>query len=168
MEQGYDKQKELARAMKRCSVAEKAPYDVLESLLRKGVSLPDAEEIVNYLQKEKFVDPQRFARAYVREKMRFNKWGEYKIREMLRSKRIDAEVINTVLSDAFSESDSGEQLSQLLKKKLAGIKEPDPRKVKEKLMRFAVSRGYPVSLALEKISALMQENKKHFAAGDFD
>lgn len=98
--------------------------------------------IICRLVEDKFVDDARFAEAYVRDKARFSKWGKVKISYNLRALGISGEVVHCALennSGLFSE----EQLEALLKKKWSMLHNGDaPEKKKEKLLRFALGRGF--------------------------
>lgn len=100
------------------------------------------EEIVEALVKERFVDDARFADAYVRDKVRFAKWGKMKVQYNLRSLGVDDAIIKGALEGNSHLFDDG-MLEELLEKKWSQMKEGEPlEKRREKLLRFALGRGF--------------------------
>jgi len=124
-----------------CSKAEKCSSEVFEKLRLWGLSIEESEPVVEKLIDEKFIDNERFARAFVKDKFRFNHWGKQKIAYMLRTKNISPEILEL----AFEEiEDDGylDELRKLLTDKEKSIKAIDKYDKRNKLMRFALGRGF--------------------------
>lgn len=123
-----------------------ANAEYCESDLRKKMQrwdMPDGAEdaVITQLTKERFIDEERFARAFVREKFRFNKWGKVRITLELKRKGIDQFVIEDALEEIPSE-DNMDILSNLLASKKKTVKGKSDYEIKCKLIRFALSRGF--------------------------
>jgi len=98
-----------------------------------------AEEIVESLIADRFVDDARYAAFFAREKSSINGWGSVKIRYMLRSKGVSDACINAALQEV--DTDKAEsRLRKLLAAKWKSLAD-DPQG-KFKLIKFALSRGY--------------------------
>ena len=98
-----------------------------------------AEQVLETLVAEKYVDDLRYALAYCRDKASLSGWGEVKIRYMLSAKGISRELI----AEALEEIDSNraqDRLNRLLQTKYKSIKD-DPQ-CRLKLLRYALGRGY--------------------------
>ncbi len=67
-----------------CSMAEHCRAEVMEKLYQWGVSSEWMEGILNHLEQEGYIDQVRYAKAFVRDKYRFNQWGRIKIAQSLR------------------------------------------------------------------------------------
>ncbi|HET6559976.1 MAG TPA: regulatory protein RecX [Prolixibacteraceae bacterium] len=124
-----------------CSRGEICSYDILEKLRKWGLEEEDAQEVINHLKEEKYIDDERFARAYVKDKFRFNHWGRQKIAFMLHAKKISREIQEAAFDEIEDEPYTG-QLIQLLENKAKTIKSDDPYDRRNKLMRFAMGRGF--------------------------
>lgn len=159
-----DKQKALEKLRMECSRMELCTGQVMRKLLRwrqsdlrnGRVSLTEEEmaSIVESLVKERFVDDSRFAEAYVRDKARFAKWGRVKISYNLKSLGIGESIISGAIA-ANSSLFDGDLLDSILEKKLKQLKESDSPKVKrEKLLRFALGRGFEYDQIIPKIKNL--------------
>ena len=106
-----------------------------------------------YLKKEKFVDDQRYAIAFVRDKYRFNQWGRIKIDQSLRLKHIDTESINLAMEE-IDEEEYQEALLSLLRKKLPAIKAKNDYERNGKLIRFAAGHGYSMDEILQSLKRI--------------
>ena len=100
-----------------------------------------------------------FARAFVRDKYRFNGWGSLRLQAELRRHRIPSHLIDAAIEELEEEEmQSEDQLTALLERKYrslpAGL---EPRKVYDRLTRFALYRGYPYEDVREAISELLSD-----------
>lgn len=131
----------LNKAAAYCSAAEHCKSEVLDKLKGWGVGDDIAEKTVETLVREKFISDDRFARAYVRDKLRFAGWGRQKSAMMLRAKNIAPEIISDAIS-GIDENEYMEMLFKILKSKERTLKYSNDYERRGKLMRFAASRGF--------------------------
>jgi len=124
-----------------CAGAEYCEADLRKKMQRW--EMPDGAEdaVIAQLIKERFVDEERFARAFVREKFRFNKWGRVRITQELKMKRISQNTIEDALEEIPSD-DNLETLKALIESKKKSVKGKSDYEIKCKLIRFALSRGF--------------------------
>ena len=101
--------------------------------------------IIDRLIKERYVDDERYARAFVKDKIRYNKWGRRKVQQALWQKHIDAEIQQRVL-DEIDEKEYLDILRPLLKQKRKNIRAASDYELNQKLARFALSRGFTFDL----------------------
>lgn len=142
-----DAKKALNATAALCSKKEHAAADIRRKLANWGIGAEDEEKIIDFLRKNKFLDDNRFARFYARDKFRFNKWGKQKIAAALRQKQIDSAVIAEALNQ-LETSDYSDTCLHLLQQKLKHSKETDPIKQKAKLIRFGTGRGFDYETVL--------------------
>lgn len=143
----------LNKAAIYASRCEHCESEVREKLLGWGGSEEDADEIITYLIEERYIDNQRYANSYTRDKFRFNHWGKYKISMMLRSKDICNEIIEEALNQ-IDEEEYLEKLEQILRDKLRSLKYSSEYEKKGKLFKFAQSRGFESSAISKVIDGL--------------
>jgi regulatory protein len=144
----------LASLARLCSKAERSTGDARRLMYRWGVAPAEQQKILDSLIAQKFIDDERFAAVYVREKVRFSGWGVYKIRAALSAKGIAREVIDRALEGLDGEV-MDERLHKQLLRKATQIKASTEYEMRTKLMRYALSLGYDydtVSEAVAKIS----------------
>jgi regulatory protein len=136
-----DYEKLVARAAKICSTAEKCSYDIREKLVSWGSNEAEAEKTISYLKKNQFLDDKRYAQFFVKDKLKFNKWGRVKIAYALRRKQIEAEVIENAI-ETIDEAQYEEILDQLLEAKIKSVGNIRQAAGKAKILRFAAQRGF--------------------------
>ena len=131
----------LFRLTTLCSQAEHCTWEMTEKMRRWGLSDEAQARIMQYLTDEGYIDETRYCRAFVRDKIRHNKWGRRKVEQALLAKRISRDTYLPVL-DETDDADYLEVLRPLLKSRrnqLGGMSDYEQR---GRLMRFAMSRGF--------------------------
>ncbi len=139
----------LNKAATYASRCEHCESEVREKLMNWCASREETDEIIAYLIEERYIDNQRYANSYAKDKFRFNHWGKYKIGMMLKSKNIDNEFIEGALGQ-IEEEEYLEKLEQILRDKLRSLKYSSEYEKKGKLFKFAQSRGFESS-AISKV-----------------
>lgn len=124
-----------------CSRSEKCTSEILEKLRLFGLSAEESEPVMKKLADEKYIDDERFARAFVKDKFRFNHWGKQKIEYMLRAKKINQDILELAFEEIEDEG-YAEELLKLLTDKAKTVKAKDQYDKRNKLMRFAMGRGF--------------------------
>ncbi|MCQ2249735.1 MAG: RecX family transcriptional regulator [Bacteroidales bacterium] len=154
--------KTLSKLMVLCSRAEKCESEAYKYMTTRGATNEEAFEAVEYLTANQYVDNERYARSYVADKARFNKWGKDKIVMQLRIKQIPDSVINGAIEEIFDPELEKNTISTELAKKLRGLKDDEPRaKAWEKLMRFAAGRGYPAATCGPIITKMLNDRQNN-------
>lgn len=124
-----------------CSTAEHCRAEVSEKLQKWSVDYEVIERILHRLETEKYIDDERFCRAFVDDKFRFAKWGKVKIAQGLYMKKIPSDVawrhLNEIDQDEYLDI-----LRGLLIAKRKSIRANDDYELNGKLVRFALSRGF--------------------------
>jgi len=144
-------EKALQRVQFLCARQERCSYDITVKLQQWQVSPSDIEKIITKLYADNFINDERYAIMFVRDKSKFNKWGPIKIAYALRAKRISEIVIKESLAALESKNDDG-TLICILSKKASSIKAKSPSDLKAKLIRYGVSRGFEYRRIIEIIN----------------
>lgn len=124
-----------------CANAEHCQHEMLEKMKKWELSEEAQARIMAKLIKGRYIDDERYARAFVKDKIRYNKWGRRKIQQALWMKRIDKDIQQSVLDDVDDEEYLS-VLKPLLKQKRKGIKAGNDYELNQKLVRFALGRGF--------------------------
>ena len=124
-----------------CANAEHCQHEMLEKMRKWELTEAVQARVMARLVKERYVDDERYARAFVKDKIRYNKWGRRKVKQALWLKRIDDNIQRTVL-DEISDEEYLKVLKPLLKQKSKSIKAESDYERNQKLVRFALSRGF--------------------------
>ena len=95
--------KALSRMAHQCARREYCVFDIETKLQRYSLDSEAIDNIVAYLKKEKYIDELRFTRSFIKDKIRFNKWGKTKIEFALRQKRVPQETVEEAFLDFTDE-----------------------------------------------------------------
>lgn len=134
-------QQALSRLMALCARSEHSSGDMLEKMRQWNIGVEAQARIMQRLTEGRFIDDERFARAFVNDKIRYNQWGRRKIEQALTMKRVDRQTQQRVL-DEVDEEEYLRVLRPLLKNKQRSISARNEFEHQMKLMRFALSRGF--------------------------
>jgi len=143
----------LNKSMAQCSHKELCRDDIRKKLSLWGVGNDDIEKIIGILIREKFIDENRYASAFVRDKFKYNKWGKVKIASHLKSKKIPSEIIGPAL-DSIDHEHYIIFLRGLLEVHRRTVKAKNQMDLKAKLLRFALSKGFESSLVYDILNDL--------------
>jgi regulatory protein len=131
----------LGRLAAYCSAAERCIQDVRQKIQAAGLTDEAAGRIIAALEKENFIDEARYARSFVNDRLRFNRWGRIKIAAELRRKGIPPALCREAL-EAIDEDAYRSGLLDLLQKKQQTLNRKDERETFALLYRFAAGRGF--------------------------
>lgn len=128
-----------------CAQSEHCQYEMVEKMRKWELSEEAQARVMAKLVAERYVDDERYARAFVKDKVRYNKWGRRKVEQALWQKRIDEDIRQRVL-DEIDDEEYLNVLRPLLKQKRRSTKATSDYELNRKLMRFALSRGFSFDL----------------------
>lgn len=124
-----------------CAQGEHCQWELTEKMRRWEIDEAAQARVMQRLVAERYVDDERFARAFVKDKVRYNKWGRRKVEQALWQKHIDADTQQRVLSE-IGDEDYLDVLRPLLQQKRRTTKAASDYELSQKLIRFALSRGF--------------------------
>jgi regulatory protein len=102
---------------------------------------------------EKYIDEERYARFFINDKIKYNRWGRRKVEQALYFKHIPREVYEPLLDDVANE-DFESVLLPLLQNKEKSLKYANDYEKRMKLLRFAMQRGFSYEQADKCINML--------------
>ena len=124
-----------------CAQAEHCQQEMRDKMRRWEMDEAVQERVIGRLVKERYIDEERYTRAFVNDKIRYQKWGRRKIQQALWMKRIDNDIQQRVL-DEVDDEEYLDVLRPLLKQKRKTTKAQSDYELNQKLMRFALGRGF--------------------------
>ncbi|MBO5864462.1 MAG: RecX family transcriptional regulator [Bacteroidaceae bacterium] len=140
----------LNKAAAYCTLCERCISEVSAKLTAWGVPQTEQEEIIARLTNEKFIDEERYCRAFVNDKVKFNRWGRIKITAALREKNLPQEYIKEALEN-IDDDIYLQALKETIDIKRREFKGKDDFATQQKIIRHAASRGYEPSLIISTI-----------------
>jgi regulatory protein len=135
------------RMMALCSRREYCKSDIAAKIVALSEDV-DAGAMIEKLCAERFIDENRYASAFVRDKSRLAGWGEMKIRYALQRKGLDKETIAEAMGQ-IDEDQQLERLTKLMDAKARALKTATAEEKRAKLIRFATSKGFTYAQAVE-------------------
>ena len=151
------KEQILSRLTAMCSRSEHCLSDVRRKMDLWGVGDEQLRrEVCDYLVNERYIDEARYARFFINDKMKYNRWGKRKVEQALSMKQVPREVYAPLLTD-IADDDCEAILLPLLRSKSKSVKASSPYEHRMKLVRFALSRGFSFDQASHCLDALGME-----------
>ena len=138
------------KAAKYCAYQERTQQQVRDKLYGLGCTSDETEEIISALIIDGFINEERFALTFAGGKFGLKKWGRIKIKYQLSALNISEYCINKAL-ESIDESEYSLTLDGLVAKKWNEIKEKSHPNPAQKIINFAMQKGYEVDLIKESI-----------------
>lgn len=146
----------LGDMMRLCSRREYCTEDIRHKLQLRQLESDSINEIIKTLTEEGYLSDSRYATAFARDKSSLQGWGSAKIKLALHRKGIDAETIKDAMT-GIDAKEAAKKLKTVLEIKHKSLIKEDLRKnnctapdasrlytIKNKLVRFGISRGYSI------------------------
>lgn len=159
----YTEKEVLQKMSYLCASAEYCKSDILKKMSRWEIVGDDEDNenedkqaairqrIIERLIADRFIDEERFAHAFVRDKFRYNRWGRNRIQQELKRRNIPQNTIEDALEEIPSE-DNLETLKHLISAKRPSVKGRSDYEINAKLIRFALGRGFRMDEILKVIN----------------
>lgn len=131
----------------------------LETKLKKKKYSGEAiREALAELAANNYLDDEKFAGEFIKEKIRSKKIGEQKLKAELLKRGIKADIIERALSDNADKGDIEKNALLMAEKKMKSLayKNLEKRKLKEKIFAFLLSKGYNFDAAKSIADKLIQ------------
>lgn len=125
-----------------CAQAEHCVSEMRDKLRVWGATSAQADEVIECLIDEKYIDEARYCRAFVHDKLLYQGWGRMKMRAALQAKHLPSTYIAAALED-IDETEYFRILEKVIQKKKGSP---------EQVIRFCMQRGF----ALNEIKHLIK------------
>ncbi|NLM12215.1 MAG: recombination regulator RecX, partial [Epulopiscium sp.] len=130
-EKDYSKAKDIA--LKFLSYKARSEKEVRDKLVSKEVESMTIDRVIEFLKRYDYINDEKFANSYVRERIRLKLEGRKKLVYDLRQKGIKQEIIDHVLDN--TDIDEIDQAIKLLEKKVHDKTELDIKE-KQRIYQF--------------------------------
>ena len=161
-------QQALLKLTTLCTQSEHCSQEMLEKMKKWELPEEAVARNMQFLTEKKFVDDERFARFFINDKVKYNKWGRRKVEQALWQKRIPKSISDPIF-DEMEDDLYMETLLPLMKSKNKTIKAKNDYERSMKLIRFALGRGYGMDIIRKCIDLMKEEDLAEVELdGDFD
>ncbi len=134
-----------------CSLSEHCIQKVKEKLVQWETPKEYIDPIIDKLLEDDYINEERFAKSFVKDKFRFNHWGRIKISTHLRALGISSENIATAMQE-IGDEEYTKMLDEIVEKKRKTIKNGTDYEIRAKLLRHALSRGFEYEIIASKLN----------------
>jgi regulatory protein len=131
----------LKKSMALCASREMCYSDIRQKLISWGINSVDTDKILNLLTLGKFIDEERYAGAFVKDKFRYNKWGRVKIGAALKMKKIPDGIIRKAM-DLINDAEYIDLLKSIIAKQRKTVKAKNQYDLNGKLLRHCLAKGF--------------------------
>lgn len=139
----------LQRARQLCAAREYCIHDIRTKLRSWNVAGDENEDkIIASLLKDKFIDELRYASAYARDKLRYNKWGRIKIAYNLKMKSLPHDTIAEALQQ-IDDEEYGETAEKIVLSLVRSKKGNSRTAVMAKIISSMQAKGFEFELSVE-------------------
>ncbi|OGE84807.1 MAG: hypothetical protein A3J48_01165 [Candidatus Doudnabacteria bacterium RIFCSPHIGHO2_02_FULL_46_11] len=142
------KQKQLSaydQAVKYLGVKMYARADLAYKLSAKGYKPTEIEETLLILEQDGFINDQKYAEIYLRNLMDYRSFGYYGIRSKLLQKRLDKNLIDSLLKQNLNERQEAEIALRFSKKPA------NSGRTKESIIQSLRQRGFRTTAILRAV-----------------
>lgn len=145
MDKEMTEKQALSRLAAACSKAEHCTGELREKMRRWGLDEAARERIIDHLTARRYVDDARFARSFVSDKLRYNKWGRRKIEQALWMKQVSDDIARAAL-DEVADEEYLAVLRPLISSKWKTTKGATDYERSMKVIKYAMGRGFTIDL----------------------
>ncbi|MCU0468059.1 MAG: recombination regulator RecX [Arcicella sp.] len=145
----------LIKAANFCAYQERTQKEVREKLADLAIYGDEAEEMIVWLIENNYLNEERFAKIFAGSKFRQKQWGRLKIRQELKMRGVSDYCLRVGMNE-INGDDYIETLQEIIEKKAREIKDADKLVRKQKLVRFALSRGFEQDLVFDMVKNLLK------------
>jgi regulatory protein len=142
----------LRKSASFCAYQERTQQEVRDRLAAWDITGDDAEEIITELIEQNYLNEARFATTFAGGKFRVKHWGKRKIQQHLKQRGIAGHNLTQALN-LIAPADYRATLTDLLDKKRRTLHDDNPLVIKQKLVRYALSKGYESDLIFSVLGA---------------
>ena len=138
-------------------IYEKETREMLDKMKKWELPEDAIARNMEFLIQKKFVDDERFARFFINDKIKYNKWGRRKVEQALWLKHISREISDPIFAEIEDELYM-ETLLPLMRNKYKTIKAKNDYERSMKLIRFALGRGFSMDIIRKCIDKMGVED----------
>jgi regulatory protein len=128
--------------------AEKTRKQLFDKVKNKGITDDIANQLLDELEENNSISDDRYAENFVYSKLTYEKLGKQAIGFKLRTKGIDQNIIDRVLSE-IGDEESEENARILARKRVYPTRNMEKNKRLQNIASFLARRGYGGSLAFK-------------------
>ena len=112
------------------------------------------EEVIDKLIDNKYLDDDRFTKAFIKDKLNFTNWGDYKIKNELKRLGVNEEIIYNNMT-SIDDNIYYERINKIIDKDISTNKKYSGIKLKNKIYNHLLTLGYSKEKVISIINNLL-------------
>jgi len=139
----------LEKIQSYCLYQDRCLQEVKNKLLSLKVNVNSAENIIKSLKENDYLNEDRYVKLFIQGKLRIKKWGKIKLKNELRIRSIDKNIIEKYIN-GISETDYLSYFNDFSRTKIERLKGTQDQK-KRSFINYFTYRGWENTLIYEKL-----------------
>lgn len=160
-------QLELARriALDQLAVRQRSVSELRRTLARRNVPQDVADEVIERFTDVGLLDDAAFAATVTQSRSEHSGRGRARIRQELRAKGVDREVVEEALAKVDSEDEYRSAL-EVARRRLRSLAGLEPHVARRRLAGVLARRGFPGSVISSVVAEALNEDPVEFSTGE--
>lgn len=134
--------------------------EIKDYLNKKNFNTKLIDEVLDRLNKEGYLNEEKYIDAFVNDKVNLTNWGPYKIKKSLLDLELDETLVNNKLN-TINENVWNDKITKIINKKLNSLKNKSTYMVKNKLKIDLYNLGYDNKSIEENLNNLNLNNNEN-------
>lgn len=143
--------KAINAAIKYITIRLRSKKEISDYLLKKNFSSEIVIAAINKLEKNKYLDDDKFASAFIKDKLNFTTMGDYKIKLELSRLGVASDIIEKNINMIDQELLEA-KIKKIIEKDIQKNKKYNSRELKNKIYSHLLSQGYSQSIVINIIN----------------
>jgi len=149
------RERTMNRAVKLLAAKPRSVRELRERLLEKlWTNEAIVEGVLDKLKDYKYLDDEQFGRDVALSNLRRKPQGRRRLEQTMSQKKLDKDIVETAITEAFEKLPEGEMIEQAIEKRLRLKGTPTDRGELKKLYDHLFRQGFSYDLIRDKLSAL--------------
>jgi len=141
------------RAVKLLAAKPRSIAELRERLSERCSNKAIVETVIARLREYGYLDDERYALGYASAKLRQQPIGRRRLKQDLRTKKVDSALADEALEQVFAETPEEELIDRAVEKRTRLRGRPKTRAEAKGLFDYLLRQGFPFELVSEKVRA---------------
>lgn len=151
--------KAFGKAVNLLSSRDRSKYEIIKALSEKGFDGAVTDMVIKRLTELGYIDDQRFA-GRITQSLLGKGYGRYQIKQRMSAKGIEDNAYENAISLACSYEEEFKSALSAATKKMGSLgSETDIIRIKAKLSRFLVGRGFSYDISRDVVNEIISDYK---------
>jgi regulatory protein len=151
------RERTMNRAVKLLAAKPRSVRELRERLLEKlWTNNEIVDAVIEKLKEYKYLDDEQYARDLAVSKLRQKPQGKRRLQQMMSQKKLDKEIVETAISEAFEKLPEDDLIDLAIAKRLRLKGKPETREDTKKFYDHLLRQGFGYDLIREKMDASLR------------